>query len=91
MDHLCPSKSFLGTYLVNVLFTRYYCFVYVTIRSEMVKVEQIATSKMAAKFEIQKFNKSNFSLWKMKINAVLRKDNCLAAIDKRSEGITDAK
>ena len=91
MDRLCPSKSFLGTYLVKVLFTRYYCFVYVTVRSETVKVEQIATSKMAAKFEIQKFNGSNFSLWKMKIKAVLRKDNCLAAIDKRPKGITNAK
>ena len=46
---------------------------------------------MTAKFEIQKFNKSNFSLWKMKIKVVLRKDNCLTAIDKRPEGITDAK
>ena len=88
---MCPSKSFLGTYLVKVLFTRYYCFVYVTVRSETVKVEQIATCKMAAKFEIQKFNGSNFSLWKMKIKAVLRKENCLAAIDERPEGITDAK
>ena len=91
MDRLCPSKSFLGTYLVNVLFTRYYCFVYVTVRSETVKVEQIVMSKMATKFEIQKFNESNFSLWKMKIKVVLKKDNCLAAIDKRPKGITDTK
>ena len=91
MDHLCLSESFLGTYLVKVLFTRYYCFVYVTVRSETVKVEQIAKSKMVAKFEIQKFNENNFSLWKMKIKAVLRKDNCLAVIDKRSKEITDAK
>ena len=91
MDHLCLSESFLGTYLVKVLFTRYYCFVYVTVRSETVKVEQIAKSKMVAKFEIQKFNESNFSPWKMKIKAVLRKDNCLVAIDKRLKGITDAK
>ena len=27
----------------------------------------------------------------MKIKAVLRKDNCLSAIDKRPKGITDAK
>ena len=27
----------------------------------------------------------------MKINVVLRKDNCLATIDKRLKGITDAK
>ena len=46
---------------------------------------------MATKFEIQKFNGSSFSLWKMKIKTVLSKNNCLAAIDKRPEGITDAK
>ena len=46
---------------------------------------------MAAKFDIEKFNGSNFSLWKMKIKAVLRKDNCLAAIDGRPDDITDNK
>ena len=44
---------------------------------------------MATKFEIEKFNGSNFSLWKMKIKAVLRKDKCLAAIEGRPKEITD--
>ncbi|KAL5846244.1 hypothetical protein ACOSQ3_009768 [Xanthoceras sorbifolium] len=47
---------------------------------------------MAAKFEIKKFNGSNFLLWKLKIKAILRKDNCLAAISERSvEFIDDNK
>ncbi|KAF2291302.1 hypothetical protein GH714_022364 [Hevea brasiliensis] len=44
---------------------------------------------MAAKYEIEKFNGSNFSLWKLKMRAILRKDNCLAAIEDRPTGITD--
>jgi len=39
---------------------------------------------MAAKFEIEKFNGRNFSLWKLKIRAILKKDNCLDAIDGRT-------
>ncbi|KAH9734881.1 Integrase catalytic domain-containing protein [Citrus sinensis] len=46
---------------------------------------------MAAKYEIEKFNRNNFSLWKMKMKAVLRKNNCLAAIGERSMEITDDK
>jgi len=46
---------------------------------------------MAAKFEIEKFNGRNFSLWKLKIRAILRKDNCLNAIDGRPVDITDEK
>lgn len=38
---------------------------------------------MTTNFEIEKFNGNNFSLWKMKIKAILRKDNCLAAIEER--------
>ena len=44
---------------------------------------------MAAKFEIEKFNGSNFMLWKKKMQAILRKDNCLAAIGDRPKEITD--
>ena len=44
---------------------------------------------MAAKYEIERFNRSNFSLWKMRIKAILRKDNCLAAIGDRLAEITD--
>ena len=44
---------------------------------------------MATKYEIEKFNGSNFSLWKMRIKAILRKDNCLTAIGDRPDEITD--
>ncbi|PON41907.1 hypothetical protein PanWU01x14_285740 [Parasponia andersonii] len=44
---------------------------------------------MATKFDIEKFNRNNFSLWKMKIKAILRKDNCLAAIGERPAKNTD--
>ena len=46
---------------------------------------------MAAKFEIEKFKGNNFSLWKFKIRAILRKDNCLDAIEGRPTDITDEK
>ena len=46
---------------------------------------------MAAKYEIQKFNRNNFSLWKMKMKAVLRKNNYLAAIRERPMEITKDK
>ena len=48
-------------------------------------------NKMAAKYEIEKFNGNNFSLWKMKMKAVLRKNNCLVAIGERPMEITDDK
>ena len=48
-------------------------------------------NKMAAKYEIEKFNGNNFSLWKMKMKAVLRKNNCLATIGERPMEITDDK
>lgn len=44
---------------------------------------------MAAKFEIEKFNGSNFALWKLKMKAILRKDGCLAAISARPATYTD--
>ncbi|GAA0166566.1 hypothetical protein LIER_21692 [Lithospermum erythrorhizon] len=44
---------------------------------------------MMAKFEIEKFNGKNFSLWKLKIKAVLRKDNCFAAIGEKAVDITN--
>ena len=46
---------------------------------------------MAAKYEIEKFNGNNFSLCKMKMKAVLRKNNCLVAIGERSMKIIDDK
>ncbi|KAJ6885640.1 hypothetical protein NC651_026314 [Populus alba x Populus x berolinensis] len=49
-------------------------------------------NKMTAKYEIERFKGSNFSLWKMRIKAILRKDNCLAAIgDRPAEIIDNAK
>ncbi|GJT52997.1 hypothetical protein Tco_0988051 [Tanacetum coccineum] len=44
---------------------------------------------MATKFEIEKFNGNNFSLWKLKMKAILRKDKCLAAIGERPAKVTD--
>ncbi|KAL5751221.1 hypothetical protein ACOSP7_025824 [Xanthoceras sorbifolium] len=44
---------------------------------------------MATKFKIEKFDGSNFSLWKMKMRAILVKDNCLAVIGDRPKEITD--
>jgi len=46
-------------------------------------------NKMTAKYEIERFNGSNFSLWKMRIKAILRKDNCLTAIGDWPAEITD--
>ena len=48
-------------------------------------------NKMATKYGIEKFNGNNFSLWKMKMKVVLRKNNCLAAIGERPMEITDDK
>ena len=42
---------------------------------------------MAAKYEIERFSGSNFSLWKMRIKAILR--NCLAIIRDRPAKITN--
>ena len=44
---------------------------------------------MVAKYEIEKFKGRNFSLWKLKMKAILRKDNCLAAISGRLEEFTN--
>jgi hypothetical protein len=44
---------------------------------------------MTVKYEIERFKGSNFSVWKMRIKTILRKDNCLAAIGDRPAKITD--
>ncbi|KAE8680428.1 putative Double Clp-N motif-containing P-loop nucleoside triphosphate hydrolases superfamily protein [Hibiscus syriacus] len=44
---------------------------------------------MATKFDIEKFNGRNFSLWKLKMKAIMRKDGCLAAISERPVDFTD--
>ncbi|GMI82021.1 hypothetical protein HRI_001871400 [Hibiscus trionum] len=46
---------------------------------------------MATKFDIEKFNGRNFSLWKLKIKAILRKNGCLAAISEWPTDFTDNK
>ena len=46
---------------------------------------------MAVKYEIEKFNGNNFSLWKMKIKVVLRKNNCLKAIGEKPIELIDDK
>ena len=51
----------------------------------------IFINKMAVNYEIEKFNGNNFSLCKMKMKAILRKNNCLAAIGERPMEITDDK
>ncbi|KAE8695131.1 hypothetical protein F3Y22_tig00110733pilonHSYRG00089 [Hibiscus syriacus] len=44
---------------------------------------------MATKFDIEKFNGRNFSLWKLKMKVILRKDGCLAAINERPVDFSD--
>ena len=44
---------------------------------------------MAVKYEIEKLNENNISLWKMKMKAVLRKNDCLAAIGEKPIETTD--
>ena len=43
------------------------------------------------KIQIEKFDQNNFSLWKIKMKVVLRKNNCLAAIGEKFMEITDDK
>ena len=42
---------------------------------------------MAMKFEIEKFNGSNFRLSKMKMKVILRKENYLETIEERLENV----
>ncbi|XP_027922652.1 uncharacterized protein LOC114180538 [Vigna unguiculata] len=46
---------------------------------------------MATRYEIERFNGKNFSLWKLKMKEILRRNNCLAAIEERPTGITKKK
>jgi len=46
---------------------------------------------MTTRYEIERFNGKIFSLWKLKMKAILRKDNFLEAIEEKPEGITDKK
>ena len=51
----------------------------------------VLINKMTAKFEIEKLNRSNFSMWKIKMWAILRKNNCLEAIGERPTRIINDK
>ncbi|KAE8685043.1 hypothetical protein F3Y22_tig00111101pilonHSYRG00028 [Hibiscus syriacus] len=44
---------------------------------------------MTTKFDIEKFNGRNFSLWKLKMNVIIRKDECLAAINEMPVDFAD--
>jgi hypothetical protein len=56
---------------------------------EIIIVEHIMVSKMATKYKIKRFKGNNLSLWKLKIKAILRKDNCLTTIGERPTEITE--
>jgi len=44
---------------------------------------------MTTNSEIQNFNKNNFSLWKLKMKDILRKDNYADVIEDKPLDITD--
>ncbi|GKD36935.1 hypothetical protein Tco_1257142 [Tanacetum coccineum] len=51
--------------------------------------KKIVIVAMATEIEIEKFNGSHFSLWKLKMKVILRKDKCLAAIGERPFEVTN--
>lgn len=46
---------------------------------------------MAAKYEIEQFNGSKLSLWKLKIRAILKKDNFEEAIEGKPVNVIDER
>ena len=46
---------------------------------------------MTTKFEIEKFNGNNFSLWKSKIKAILTNDKCIATISDKPASVFEEK
>ena len=44
---------------------------------------------MVAKYKIEKYDENNFSLWKIKMIVVFRKNNYLATIGEMSTEITE--
>ena len=80
-------QSFLRTFLVCIFthtITYNYSKWYTSLRT-------IFINKMATKSEIKEFNMNNFSLWKIKMQAILRKNNYLEAIEEIPAGIIDDK
>ncbi|KAE8655608.1 F-box family protein, putative isoform 2 [Hibiscus syriacus] len=53
------------------------------------KWELSVKEAMTTKFDIEKFNGRNFSLWKLKMKVILRKDGSLAAINERPVDFVD--
>jgi len=51
----------------------------------------IHSEKCISRYEIEKFNGKNFSLWKLKMKAILRKDNYLVTIEEKPASITNQK
>nr|GEW58088.1 sodium/calcium exchanger NCL2-like [Tanacetum cinerariifolium] len=51
--------------------------------------KKIVIVAMAENFKIEKFNGSNFSLWMLKMEAILNKDKFIAAIGESSAEVTD--
>lgn len=54
-------------------------------------MKQFVIKVIAIRYEIEKFNGSNFSLWKLEMKTILMNDNCLAAISERSAKMKDDK
>lgn len=54
-------------------------------------MKQFVKEVKKAKYEIEKFSGSNFSLWKLKMKSIQRKDNYLAANSERSTEVKDDK
>ena len=48
-------------------------------------------SEEKREYKMEKFNGGNFSIWKMRMRAILVKDKCLAAITEKPEKITEDK
>nr|GEY89206.1 BTB/POZ domain-containing protein At2g30600 [Tanacetum cinerariifolium] len=51
--------------------------------------QTIVIVAMAVKCEIEKLSGNNFSLWKLKMKAILKNDKSLAAISERLAEVTD--
>ena len=58
---------------------------------EKKKKKKILMNTITTKFEREKCNWSNFSLWKPKIKTILKKDNCLMEIEGKPTILSDEK
>jgi len=46
---------------------------------------------MSTKYKVEKFNRNNFLLYKLEMKAILKKDNCVYAIEEKLVDITDQR